>query len=402
MALECADVSGVESTVSVHGPQLIYVVTEDWYFWSHRLDLARAARDAGYDVTIATRVTDHGERIEREGFHVAPLKLIRRSRNPLHEWVAVAELIRLYRRVRPDVVHHVAMKPVLYGTIAARVTRVPAVINAFAGLGYTFTEERSWMLRSAVKGALRTAMKWGQSVVLVQNRDDQDVLVHGGIVPASHIKIIGGSGVDVNAFSMRSIPGKEIPIILLPARMLWDKGVREFVEAARALQRVGVIARFVLVGRRDEHNPAAIPQSCLDEWVREGAVEWWGHRDDMPSVYQAASLVVLPSYREGLPKALLEAAACGKAIVATDVPGCREIVRPLRNGLLVPPRRADVLADAIGSLLADPQRRAAMGLAGREIVVREYSNARIADETIALYRDLLNGHWHGNHAQALA
>jgi glycosyltransferase involved in cell wall biosynthesis len=369
-------------------PRLLYLITEDWYFWSHRLDLARAAREAGYDVIVATRVTHHGERIRGEGFQLEPLEMVRRSRNPFREVIAVAELVRLYRRVKPDVVHHVAMKPILYGSLAAWLTRVPSVINAFAGLGYAFMEERNELLRWCVKTAFRTVLRVSHSVALVQNQDDQDRLVGEGVVPASRARIIAGSGIDVAVYSMQPSPSG-IPVVVLPARMLWDKGVGEFVEAARWLKQKGVHARFILVGRRDEHNPAAIPEIRLKEWVQAGVVEWWGHREDMLAVYAAAMLVVLPSYREGLPKVLLEAAACGKAIVATDVPGCREIVRDRLNGLLVPPRDSTALAAAIEELLSDQALREVMGRRSRTRVLAEWSSPRITEQVLGLYRDMV-------------
>ncbi len=369
-------------------PRLIYVITEDWYFWSHRLDLARAARDAGYDVTIATRVTDHGPRITKEGFRLAPLTMSRQSRNPFHECRSVMELFRLYRRIRPNVVQHVAMKPILYGTLAAYLAKVPVIVNAFAGLGYTFTNGGSMVLRGLVKTALRGAMRGIRSMVVVQNPDDSRLLVQEGIVTDSQIRIIAGSGLDLGQYSVVA-PPSEAPMVVLPARMLWDKGIREFVEAARMVKARYPEARFVLVGRRDDHNPAAISESQLNGWMNEGVVEWWGHRDDMVAVYHGASIVVLPSYREGLPKVLLEAAACGRALVATDVPGCREICRDHVNGLLVPVRDAGALAEAMTWLLEHPEEREAMGRAGHDIVAREYSTQRIARETLALYQELL-------------
>jgi len=368
-------------------PRLLYLITEDWYFWSHRLDLARAARDAGFDVTIVTRVSDHGERIRREGFRLIPISLLRRSLNPLRELFAIAELVRIYRSSRPHLVHHVAIKPILYGSLAAWIVRVPAVLNAFAGLGYAFTEERVRVLRWSVKVTLKAVVRLSRSVVLVQNGDDKELLVREGIVPATRARMIAGSGVDVTAFSAQPTPSG-IPIVLLPSRMLWDKGVGEFVEAARELEREGIKARFVLVGRRDEHNPAAIPRSCLTKWIREGAVEWWDHREDMPTVYQTASLVVLPSYREGLPKVLLEAAACRKAIVTTDVPGCRDVVRQNVNGLLVPPRNSKALAEAIGKLLQDTPQREAMAARGRELAEKEWAAPIIIEQVLAIYREL--------------
>jgi glycosyltransferase involved in cell wall biosynthesis len=374
-------------------PRLLFLITEDWYFWSHRLDLARSARDAGMEVLVATRVQDHGARIENEGFRLLPIRLRRRSWNPFSEIAAVIELVRLYRRERPDVAHHVAMKPMLYGSIAARLAGVPAVVNAFAGLGYAFIAEHQSirLLRSLIGWALRWALALPRSRVIVQNDADRQQLVQAGIVPPSRVSVIRGAGVDTKAFAPSPEPGGT-PLVLLASRMLWDKGVGEFVEAVRLLKARGLDLRGVLVGMVDEDNPACIPQERLRSWTADGTVEWWGHRDDMPRVLASANIVVLPSYREGLPKVLLEAAASSRAIVATDVPGCREIVRHHENGLLVPPRDAQALADAIARLAQDQALRQHMGVRGREIIVREFSSEKTANETLALYRSLEGGH----------
>ncbi len=372
-------------------PRLLYLITEDWYFWSHRLDLARAARDAGFDVTIATRVTDHGKQIQEEGFHLIPISLFRRSRNPLRELSAIAELVGIYRCVRPHLVHHVAMKPILYGSLAAWVAQVPATLNAFAGLGYLFTnsERQRGGLHWLMTAALRSAIGRSGSTVLFQNEADRDELVQTGIVRLSHTRVIAGSGIDVTAFSVKPSP-QGTPLVVLPSRMLWDKGVGEFVQAARILKGKGVDARFVLVGRCDEDNPADIGWEQLSRWVGEGTIEWWGHRNDMSAVYEGATLVVLPSYREGLPKVLLEAAACGKAIIATDVPGCRDIVQDEVNGVLVPPRDSSTLAMSIANLLLDPHAREAMGVRSREMAVAKWAGPKISEQVLGLYHELLN------------
>ena len=371
-------------------PRLLYLITEDWYFWSHRLDLARAARDVGFEVTVATRVTDHEERIQREGFHLVPISLVRRSRNPFRELGAILELVRIYRHVQPHLVHHVAMKPILYGSLAAWMARVPVAINAFAGLGYVFTnsERQQGGLQRVMMAALRSAIALSHSTVLFQNASDRNEIVNAGIVQPSRTRIIAGSGIDINAFSVKPAPPGG-PLVILPSRMLWDKGIAEFIQAARDLKGQGSDARFVLVGRCDEDNPAAIPHKQLAQWIQEGVVEWWGHRDDMPAVYEKAALVVLPSYREGLPKVLLEAAACGKSIVATDVPGCRDVVRHGVNGLLVAVKDSRALAGAIQQLLSNNVLREAMGARSREIAVVEWSSHRIVEQMLSLYRELL-------------
>lgn len=371
-------------------PKLLFLVTEDWYFWSHRLNLARAARDTGFEVHVATRVQDHGKRIESEGFKLIPIRLLRSGRRPIRELSAIIELIQLYRRLRPDIVHHVAMKPILYGSWAARLTRVPAVVNAFAGLGFTFIAEghRVRMLRSAIQLVLRMALALPHSRVIFQNSEDCDLMVGSGIVRETQKVVIRGSGVDVAKFVPRPEPEGEA-VIVLATRMLWDKGVGEFVEAVRLLRKQKIRAKFFLVGMVDQENPAAIPESQLLAWQSGGMIEWRGHQDEMPEVLASAHVVVLPSYREGLPKILLEAAACARPIVATDVPGCREIVRDGENGVLVPPKDPNALARAIATLIGDPAMRRRMGTRGREIVEKEFSMEEISRQTLAVYRELL-------------
>jgi glycosyltransferase involved in cell wall biosynthesis len=371
--------------------RLLFLITEDWYFWSHRLELARAAQRAGWEVLVATRVQDHAKRIEDEGFKLLPLRLSRSNWHPLQEILAVLELIRLYRGERPDLVHHVALKPILYGSFAARVTKVKAVVNAFPGLGYTFIGDgkQKGVLRSIIGKALQWVLGLSNSRAVFQNEDDAAELVKAGVVSWEQISIIRGVGVNTKIFAPPTRK-PEGSLVVLAGRLLWDKGIEEFVKAARLLKANGIESRFVLVGMVDRHNPAAIPEAQLRTWEAEGAIEWWGHREDMPSILGSADIVVLPSYREGLPKVLLEAAACARPVVATDVPGCREIVRDQENGVLVPPRNAQALFSAISLLVQDPVLRTRMGRCGREMVVRNFSSQRIVGETISVYRTLLD------------
>ncbi len=372
-------------------PRLLLVVTEDWYFASHRLALARAARRSGYDVAVATRVDRCAETIRREGARLIPISLRRSGRNPLREAGAIAELTRLYRREAPDIVHHVALKPVLYGSLAAKLAGVPAVVNAMAGLGFVFIAGgvTGSLRRAAMRQALRLALMGENSRTVFQNSADLEEFVSGGLLPRDRTVLIrGGSGVDLGVFRPCPEPAGP-PVALLPARMLWDKGVGEFVAAARRLRAAGVAARFALVGASDADNPAAAPAGVIEEWRREGCVEVWGHRDDMPAVFASSAVVCLPSYREGCPKALLEAAACGRAIVTTDVPGCRDIVRDGENGRLVAPRDAAALSRALAELLSDAGLRARMGLRGREIAVAEFSEESVVSQTLLVYARLL-------------
>jgi len=352
------------------------------------LPLACAARDAGFEVFVATRVHSHGAQITAAGLHLIPLGLRRSSRNPWRELAAIHEIARIYRRIAPDIVHHVAMKPVLYGSVAAKIVGVPVVVNALAGMGYVFTSRKpsAQLLRPLITLALRFLLKNGR--VILQNPDDRAALIKAGVLKAEQVTLIRGSGVDTALFQYTPEPGGA-PLVVLPARMLWDKGVGEFVAAATALKQEGIDARFVLAGERDPDNPADIPLEQLQAWHESGNVAWLGKQEDMPSLLAQANIVCLPSYREGLPKALLEAASCGRAIVATDVPGCREAVQHNQNGLLAPARNAADLAAALRLLIENPPLRRQFGLRGREMAEQEFSVEKITAETLALYRELL-------------
>ncbi len=381
----------MSTNTSVTGKRkkLLFLVTEDWYFCSHRLPPARAALAAGYDVVVATRVERCGGEITSEGFKLVSIGLRRRSRSPIQELAAVIEIIKLYWCERPDVVHHVALKPVLYGSFAALLLRRPAVVNALAGMGFLFTSSRrsAGVLRAVVSRIFRVLLNADRNVLILQNPDDVSMLVAGGLVEPSRVRLIRGSGVDTVRFHPAPEP-EGTPVVMLASRMLWDKGVGEFVAAAKELRALGVIARFVLVGDGDADNPASIPDAQLKAWHDGGVVECWGRCDDMPAAFAQAYIVCLPSYREGLPKVLLEAAACGKPLVATDAPGCREIVRHNENGLLVPLRDAVALGQAIERLLADPALRLNMGKKGREMVETEFSEDHVARQTLAVYQEM--------------
>ena len=355
------------------------------------MGLAKATQEAGFDVVVATRVQQDGHRITQAGLEVAPIRLVRRSVNPILEMRTILELMTLYRTEKPDLACQVAMKPMIYGSLAARFSGVPHVINVFAGLGYAFTgvDIKSRFLRFLLGRSLKAAFACVPSVAIFQNEEDRRQLIRDGIVKEDRSRVIRGMGVDTDVFRpVERAAGQ--PIVLLAARMLWDKGVGEFVEAAVQLKSRNVWARFVLAGRCDEENPARITLKQLQEWQEKGAVEWWGHRDDMPEVLGQATLVVLPSYREGLPVSLLEAAASGKPIVATDVPGCREVVRHRVNGLLVPPRNAGALAEAMELLLRNEELRCELGRCGREMAVKEFSASTVIRQTLDLYREVLS------------
>jgi glycosyltransferase involved in cell wall biosynthesis len=352
--------------------------------------MARAARDSGFDVHIAAPVGKAAETLLNEGFCFHPVPMTRSGLKPWKELATIVALFRLYRRLQPDLVHHLRLKPVLYGGLAAYGARVPAIVGLLTGLGYVFIAEtrKAVVIRKLVTLSFKVAFRHSNQRVIFQNPDDRQVFVQNQILPVHQTVLIKGSGVDVNTY----VPTAERagkPIVVLASRMLRDKGVDEFVEAARNLRSAGVQARFVLVGETDPGNPTAITAEELRQWADSGVIEWWGHQANMLDVLEQAHVVCLPSLREGVPKVLIEAAACGRAIVTTDAPGCREIVRNGENGLLVPVRDSRALAQALRLLIENAPLRAGMGLKGRDLVVQEFSIERVVRETLGVYRDLL-------------
>jgi glycosyltransferase involved in cell wall biosynthesis len=366
--------------------KLLLFITEDHYVVSHRLALAVAAQAHGYDVAIVARERNCGDVIRGAGLRLIPFENARSSLNPFSDLRMVARLIALYRREQPDIAHHVAMKPILYGSMAAKTLRRVRVVNAIAGMGWLFTSQNGharW-LKPIVTRALTRLTASG--LTIVQNPDDQAMLVELGLEPG-RIRLIPGAGVDLDVFHPGASPDGP-PTVVMATRLLWDKGVGEFVAAARLLRARGVDARFVLAGEPDPLNPATVSADDVHSWTREGIIEYAGFVVDMPRLLSRSHVVCLPSYREGLPKSLIEAAAAGRAIVTTDVPGCREAVRDGYNGLLVPPRSPDELAAALERLIVDPVLREQMGRHGRVLAERRFGQDAIIRQTLAVYDEL--------------
>jgi glycosyltransferase involved in cell wall biosynthesis len=369
--------------------RILIVVNAAWFFVSHRLPVAVAARDAGFDVHVAASPDETVAQVEAAGLPFHPVPMRRGLAGLSSDLAGLDALMRLYRRLRPALVHHVTIKPVVLGSIAARVAGVPRVLNAVAGLGSMFL----------ATGATGTARARLVTAVLRQVRGTWALVPLPERVGPRRLRRARHRR--TNAHLPSAWLGRRSPalpadpraighaVVVLPARLLQDKGVTDFVDAARRLRAAGAGVRCVLVGALDADNPTALAKATVESWVAEGVVEWWGHRADMPAVLAGAHVVCLPSYREGMPKALLEAAAAGRPIVATDVPGCRECVRPGETGLLVPVRDPVALAAAIASLLDDPERRRAMGRAGRALAEREFGVARVVAATLDAYRRCL-------------
>ena len=365
--------------------KIAFLVTEDWYFVSHRLTLGVAAKKAGYEVVVITRCRDHAETIRSAGFRVLPLEMDRRGLNPLGLVHEILQVFRIYRSERPDIVHHVALRPVLVGGIAARVVFINNVVSALAGMGFLFTNNRHDLL---ITRGLKFILPWlvGRGRAIVQNSEDATLLEKCG-VPQEKIRLVPGSGVDTREYQPQS-KGSESPVVMMASRLLLDKGVLEFVEAARLVNRSQKLARFVLVGEPDHDNPASVSELQIQQWVEDGAVEAWGRQEKMSEILPQATIFCLPSYREGMPKALLEAMACGLPCITTYAPGCRDAVRHQDNGLLVPIKDAEALAAAIIRLLQNPDEQQRMGARGRERAEKEFNQEIIIQQTLDVYREI--------------
>jgi glycosyltransferase involved in cell wall biosynthesis len=371
-------------------PRLLYVVNNPAFFLSHRLPLAMAAKEAGFDVHVATMAGPSASQIVAHGLshHVVPMT--RSGKNPVQELHTLYALWSLFRRLRPDLVHAVTIKPVLYGGIAARLAGVPAFVAAVSGLGFVFTggaQGFNFVRRAAVV-LYRLALGHLNSRVIFQNANDCEVLSRAGVVRPQQVVMVRGSGVDLDFFRATPEP-KGAPVAIMVSRLLRDKGVREFVAAARASSGCASGLRWVLVGSPDPGNPASITDAEFKLWEREALVECMGEQTDIASLYAYAHIAVLPSYREGLPKSLIEAAACARAVVTTDVPGCRDAIEPDVTGLLVPARDSAALAAAVQRLADDPDLRRRFGAAGRELAEREFDIRKVVQAHLDVYRALI-------------
>ena len=369
-------------------PVLVYLVTEDWYFMAHRVPMAVAAQRAGYDVHVVTHVDKHRAAIEELGFRVHTVDWRRGSIDPFAFLNSIRAVRRHYCAIAPDLVHHVALQPTIVGSLAA--SGLACVrLNALTGLGFAFTSETltARFVRPILRALLRYAFGDAQAAVLVENPDDRGAVKALGAAE-KRIFIIAGSGVDTD--KLRPLPEPPEPVtIAFAGRLLKDKGIRTLVEAHEILARRGQPVRLLIAGEPDRANPASVPSKEIAEWSRRPGVTMLGHVADIRNVWKDAHIAVLASRREGLPMSLLEAAACGRPIVASDVPGCREVARSGVNALLVPPNDPEALADAVGQLSRDKELRRKFGEAGRLLVEREYSAKRVGSDIVALYSQLL-------------
>lgn len=365
---------------------LAYVITEDWFFESHFLDRAVAAQSSGYKVSVVTRCRDAAHRLQELDLNFENFEFSRRGLNPFSELMTVLRLKSLLRQISPDIVHNIALKPVFLGSIAAQLAGVRNIVNAPVGMGYVFTshETKARFLRPFVKKLIRFVLSRPNSKVIIENQDDFDNLVEGRFAKRESIALIKGAGVNTEKFKVKPEPEQPIKVIMV-ARLLRDKGVQEFIDAATLIQATNKTTEFLLVGDVDDGNPTSLTNHELKELANSKSVSWLGARQDVAELLASSHIACLPSYREGLPKSLIEAASVGRPIVTTDVPGCREVVKHHVNGILVPPRDSKSLAEALSQLINDPVIRKTMGAENRRKAEQEYSNEIIINQTHNVY-----------------
>lgn len=370
-------------------PKILLTANTDWYLYNFRISLAEFLRSMGMEVIFVCPSGKFIEEVEARGFRWIQWEVGRQSLNPIKEIISFLNLLKVYRRERPDIIHHHTIKCVLYGSVAGHISGVKAIINSITGLGYIFssTDLAAITIRPFVKLFYRWILRQPNIKVIFENNTDLEFFIDQKLATREQVTLITGVGVDTGKFS--PTPEPDLPVvILMPSRMLWDKGVGIFVDAVRILHKNHNV-RAVLAGEPDAGNPSNIEPVILEKWQSEGLVEWWGWQADMPQTYSQCHIVAFPTmYGEGVPTVLLEALACNRPVVATDIPGCRQVVTQGVNGLLVPVKNAKALASALETLIVNPELRQRMGSTGREMAISQFHTVKINNETLAVYRRL--------------
>lgn len=374
--------------------KLLFNITEDWFFCSHFLERALAAKKAGYSIFVLSRLSLNKDILENYGMKFISVPFRRKSINPIYEIYILIRIILIYKRVRPDIVHHVAAKPIIYGSIAARICRIKSVINAPVGMGYVFTSNsiKAKILRPLLKILFKFFINSHNGInkrnkVIFENKDDLNYFIKLRAIDPKNACIIQGAGVRIKQnYKPRKI--KEIPTIALVARMLKDKGINEFVEASRIINREKIFGNFLLVGDIDSGNPSSLKRQTLAKWNNEKVVKWVGWVDNVEEILKKTDILCLPSYREGLPKALIEGAAYGLPIVTTNTVGCKDVVEDGVNGFLVPIKNVEKLSSRIFELIQNKELRNKMGLESFKIASSKFSSKIIISQTLNVYNEM--------------
>lgn len=370
--------------------KLFIVAGADWFFLSHRLPIALAAQYDGWDVTIVTKNTGKKQEVLDSGLNFIDLNIARSGTNPLNELQTLRELVAIYKTHKPDVLHHVAIKTCIYGSVAAKIAGIKNVVNAITGLGYNFSGDRKGALSSFLKRLLKYSIRGKSYRFIFQNNDDRGFMQSLANISDSQISLIKGSGVDLTEYSFQPEPESMKVKLILPARMLYDKGVVEFVAAAKMIRdEMKEKAVFALVGSIDLHNKAGISEEAIQKLLEPGYIVYEGFSADVVSTLKNCHVVVLPSYREGMPKSLIDACAIGRPIITTDTPGCRDCVTEGKNGFLVPVKNHVLLADRMKILIEDEALRKQMGRESRKLAEREFGIEIPVRETLKIYNSFL-------------
>lgn len=370
---------------------LLMVTNVDWFFISHRLCIAQEASKQGWKVIVACEDTGRSSEIKSKGIEFVDFSFSRSGTNPIDELKTLWKFFILYKKVNPDVVHHITLKPVIYGSFVAKLLNVKSVLNAISGLGYTFTEGRKGTVQSMMIRLMKFGFNKRNVNFIFQNEDDYKELQHLKVLNSKNsINFIKGSGVDLDEFIFTPLPNGERIKILLPTRMLWDKGVNELREASNILRdKYYSKVTFILAGLADEDNKAGVPAVFLKSWEDGQYVKWIGYQKDMVAVYRNSDIVTLPSYREGMPKSLIEACAIGRPIVTTEAIGCKECVEEGFNGFKVPVKSIKELAVALERLIIDSDLREKMGRYSRNKAENEFSQSTVVDKHLQIYNNLI-------------
>lgn len=369
--------------------RVLFVITEDWAVISHRLHLIDAAIKAGYKVGLATRISKHRKILQDRDIELFYWNIKRGSLNPFKEILTIFSLVKILWLFKPSIIHAVAQKPVIYSGLAKILYKRVSFVAALGGLGYIFTSKKfkALLLRPVIRIFLKLVLNGNKSRLILQNKDNINTIKKMKIIDDNLIRLVRGAGVETEKFLPSKIPSGK-PIIILPGRMLWDKGVGEFVRVSSRIKAQKIKARFVLVGDVDSDNPESVSQHQIDKWVASGILEQWARCNNMEEVYKKCLVVCFPSYNEGLPKVLLEAGSSSRPVIAYDVPGCREIIINDVNGLLIELRNEKALESALVKLIKNRKLCEKMGKKGLEIVNKQFSSVIINNQTFNIWREV--------------
>lgn len=372
--------------------KLLIVITNPDFFLSHRKEIALEAKSQGYEVHLCTMNKPSVAEIKSLGFIHHNWRIARTGTNPLSEFLAILSLWRVFWTVRPDIVHLVTIKAVLYGGILARLSPVKGVVTAISGLGFVFSSQKlkARILRSVLKYFYAFALGHSNQKIIFQNPDDRELLYHVTGFDLTKVEMIRGSGVNLEKFTPK--PESEGDIVFtFAARLLWDKGIGEFIDAANSLVGQDLPVRFLVVGEPDSLNPESVKDEHIKRWAMQPRISFLGHKsaEEMPEIFAKSHVVVLPSYREGLPKVLLEAQASGRPVITTDVPGCRDAIEEGKTGLLCPVRDASILAVQMRKLIEKPELRREMGQNARKLAEEVFGVEKVVEQHLNIYSKIL-------------